>query len=383
MTNFATFIDSGNDRAPIAQRGHAKQKRNDLRIVGLGLVVSTDGGVPLVSHAYPGNLPDVTQFEVMVRELTRRFSVIGGSISELTLVFDAGQNSADNFELFSDSPLHFVGSLPPSDHPELCAVSKRRYRAVEGFPGLRAFETRTVVFGVSRRVIVTHSPNLHDKQQRGFTQTLAKASRQLCELEARLGRGRTRKSRQAVEAEIADIVKPRWVDRVISTTLTGEAPPDLSLSWHVEPTAFKALKDELFGKRILVTDKEESPVAQVVRDYRSQEIAEGDFRQMKDRKVVSFSPMFHFTEQKIRVHVFYCVLALAVARLMVREAERHAMDLSVRSLLDTLGEIEETVLLYQGERGRPRARRMLTEMSPTARRLFDLFGLKTYAPPSL
>ena len=73
MTNFATYIDSGNDRAPIAQRGHAKQKRNDLRLVGLGLVVSTDGGVPLVSHAYAGNRPDVTQFPEVVDELVARF----------------------------------------------------------------------------------------------------------------------------------------------------------------------------------------------------------------------------------------------------------------------------------------------------------------------
>ena len=42
MTNFATFIDSASERAPIAQRGHAKQKRSDLRLVGLGLVVSVD-----------------------------------------------------------------------------------------------------------------------------------------------------------------------------------------------------------------------------------------------------------------------------------------------------------------------------------------------------
>jgi transposase len=383
MTNFATFIDSGNDRAPIAQRGHAKQKRTDLRILGLGLVVSVDGGVPLVSHGYPGNLPDVTQFEAMVTELMRRFSMLGGTGDKLTLVFDAGQNSAENFELFNDSPLHFVGSLPPSDHPELLAISKRCYRAVEGFPGLRAFETRAVVFGLSRRVIVTHSENLHDKQHRGFAQTLAKASRQLAEIQARLERGRTRKSRQGLKAEIADIFKPRWLARVVSTSLSGEEPPDISLSWRVEEAARRALEDELFGKRILVTDKDDSPIASVVSDYRSQEVAENDFRQMKDRAVVSFSPMFHFTEQKIRVHVFYCVLALAVARLMVREAEHHGIALSVRALLDTLSEIEETVLLYQGERGRPRARRMLTEMSPTSRRLFDLFGLKTYAPEAL
>ncbi|WP_322760916.1 hypothetical protein [Frankia sp. Cr2] len=61
MTNFATSIDSTNTKASLAQRGRAKQKRYDLRIVGLGLVVTRDGGIPLVSHTYPGNRPDVTQ----------------------------------------------------------------------------------------------------------------------------------------------------------------------------------------------------------------------------------------------------------------------------------------------------------------------------------
>lgn len=384
MTNFATYIDSANDRAPIAQRGHAKQKRNDLRLVGLGLVVSTDGGIPLVSHAYPGNLPDVTQFEAMVDELTGRFQVLGGEAGALTLVFDAGQNSEDNFELFEDSSLHFVGSLPPSDHPDLTAVAKSRYRAVDKarFPGLSAFETTKVVFGTERRIVATHSQDLHDKQSAGFDQTLAKARRQLSAVAARLARGRTRKPKDIVEAEIAAILKPRWLSRVISTQLSGDQPAQLRLRFRTNPRAREALEEELFGKRILVTDKPKglASVAVVVADYRSQEAAEADFRQMKDPKVVSFSPMFHFTEQKIRVHVSYCVLALMVARLMVREADRHQLHMSVRELLDTLAGIQETVLLYQGERGRPRARRMLTELDDHQRRLHDLFGLSTYAP---
>ena len=44
MTNFATFIATANGKAPVAQRGKAKQKRADLRLVGLGLVVTRDGG---------------------------------------------------------------------------------------------------------------------------------------------------------------------------------------------------------------------------------------------------------------------------------------------------------------------------------------------------
>ena len=44
------------------------------------------------------------------------------------------------------------------------------------------------------------------------------------------------------------------------------------------------------------------------------------------------------------------------------------------------GGIEETLMLYQGERGRPRARRMLTEIDPTKRRVYDLFGVDACAP---
>jgi transposase len=73
MTNFATFIDSANDKAPIAQRGHAKQKRTDLRLVGLGMVVSRDGAVPLVGHAYAGDRPDVAVFTAVVDELVARY----------------------------------------------------------------------------------------------------------------------------------------------------------------------------------------------------------------------------------------------------------------------------------------------------------------------
>jgi transposase len=382
MTNFATYIDSGNDRAPIAQRGHAKQKRTDLRLVGLGLVVSTDHGVPLVSHAYAGNRPDVTQFPEVVAELVERFGEMAKAGAELTLVYDAGQDSSANQELMEESPLHFIGSLPPSDHPDLLAVEMRLYRIVdeEQFPGLSAFESRSVVFGVDRRVVVTHSQNLHDKQVRGFEQTMGKARRQLADTAVRLKRGRGRKSREQVEAEIAQILKPRWLSRVISTTLTGEEPAELRLVFGTKPKALAELEAELFGKRILFTDRDEWAVAQVVAGYRSQSGVEADFRQMKDPKVVSFSPMFHWTDQKIRVHVAHCVLALMTARLMVREADHAGMPMSVRELLSTLAEIEETVLLYQGERGRPRARRMLTEMDPTQRRLYDLFGLDAFAP---
>ncbi len=382
MTNFATFIDSANPRNTIAQRGHAKQKRFDLRLVGVGLVVTRDGGVPILSHAYQGNRPDVTQFSAVLDELVARFGALAQATDALTVVYDAGCDSADGQAEVEASPLHFVGSLRPSDHPDLLAIPARRFAVVDAtrFPGLTALETRTTALGADRRVVITHSETFHAAQARGLEQTLGRARRQLAVLQARLARGRTRRPRAAVEHEIAEILRPRWLARVITWQLAGDRPASLRLSWRTDPAAKRRLAAEVFGKRLLFTDREDWPLAEVVAAYRSQADVEAGFRQLKDPKVVSFSPMFHWTDHKIRVHVLCCVLALALAHLLRRQAAQAGIVMSVRELLSTLASVQETVLLYQGARGRPRARHVLTELDPTQQRLYDLFGLDTYAP---
>ena len=383
MTNFATFIDSANERAPIARRGKAKQKRTDLRLVGLALVVTRDGGVPIVSYPYAGDRPDVTQLPTVVEELMVGYRHLVDQVESLTVVYDAGQNSTDNHALVEDMGIGFVGSLPPSDHPDLLAVPMTRYRVVDAdrFPGVTYVDTTVAALGVTRRAVLTHSQTLHDKQSRGFTQTMAKAIRRLCDLQARLACGGTRRGRDAVTAEIAAILKPRWVGEVITTTLTGDNPAELRLSWRTDIRARARLEQRLFGKRILFTNRDSWPVAEVLAAYRSQSEVEAGFRQMKDPHVVSFSPMHHWTDSKIRVHAFYCVLALAIAHLMRREARNAGLPMSVRELLHTLAGIQETVLLYHdGGKGRPRARRMITDMDPTQQRLADLFNVNRYAP---
>jgi len=389
MTNFATFIDSANTRAPIAQRGKAKQKRADLRLVGLGLVVTRDGGVPLVSHAYPGNKPDVTQFAAVLDKLAARHAAVAGSAgadtpAELTVVFDAGQNSQPNFEHVAALELHYVGSVPPSDVPDLLALPSRRRRIVDAdrFGGLSALDTRREIYGTERRVVLTHSPTLHAKQSAGFDQTLATATRRLSELADTLARGKTRRSRAAVEREIDTICHHSWAKRVITCTLTGDTPAEHRLSLRVDQAARTALEDEVFGKRVLITDREAWPVAEVVAGYRSQSDAEFSFRQLKDRRVVSFSPMHHWTDHNIRVHLFTCVLALQLAHLMRRMADQAGLHLSVRDLLATLAGIEESLLIYPSTGGRPKARRMLTETTPEQDQLAAIFHLDRWAPRS-
>ncbi len=391
MTNFATFIATANGKAPVAQRGKAKQKRSDLRLVGLGLVVTRDGGIPLTWHAYPGDRPDVTQFPDMIDQLKTRYEAVcaaaglSAEAADMTVVFDAGQNSEANFAHLAGAGLQYIGSVPASDCPDLTALpaSVRTIVGKDRFGGLTAFDTRRTVYGAERRAILTHSPELRNSQARGFDgTTLAKAGKKLDELAATLARGKTRRGRDKVQAEIESITRKPWVRRVITWQLAGDQPKDLRLAWETDPAARAALEEELFGKHVLITGHDDWPVPEVVAGYRSQSEAEFGFRQLKDPHVVSFSPMFHWTEHNIRIHVFTCVLALQIAHLMRRRARQAGLDLSVRELLAQLAAIGETVLIYPSAGGRPKARRMTTELTGSQQALHETFGLRRWAPRS-
>lgn len=82
---------------------------------------------------------------------------------------------AANFAHLADVGLHFVGSLPPSDYPDLLAVPARDRTRIdaERLGGLTGYETRVHALGAERRVLLTHCPTRHAKQARGFDQTIA------------------------------------------------------------------------------------------------------------------------------------------------------------------------------------------------------------------
>src|SRR5258708_7854987 len=210
MTNFATFIATANGKAPVAQRGKAKQKRSDLRLVGLGLVVTRDGGIPLTWHAYPGDRPDVTQFPDMIDQLKTRYEAVcaaaglSAEAADMTVVFDAGQNSEANFAHLAGAGLQYIGSVPASDCPDLTALpaSVRTIVGKDRFGGLTAFDTRRTVYSAERRAILTHSPELRNNQTRGVDGTTpAKAGNKLAELAATPARAKPPPRRDKVHAE--------------------------------------------------------------------------------------------------------------------------------------------------------------------------------------
>jgi transposase len=388
-TNFDTFLDTENS-SQLAQRGHAKSKRTDLRIVGLALLVSVDFHIPLLWKVYPGNQHDSQTFAQVLKELTTRYQALARDCQSMTLIFDKGNNSAGNQEILDASGFHFVGSLVPTHYPDLLAIPLKKFTAL-GDPRLQptqAYRLTRKVWGAERTLLITFSPELQRKQLRGIQQHLAKKRRALEELQAKLRRSQKPGAKgkgytpESLSKHARQICSGQYMAQLLEVSVTGKGK-QLQLTYRTHAAALARIEQQQLGKRILFTDHPGWSNDQIVLGYRSQSQVEDAFADMKDPHFLSWEPMFHWTDSKIRVHAFYCVLALTLASLLQRRAAQNGISLSVQALMKALNGIQEVINIYPatgkvGSPGRPSTQTTLTEMDTTQQALYRLFDLDRY-----
>jgi len=225
-------------------------------------------------------------------------------------------------------------------------------------------------------------------QLQGITASLGKARRKLRELQTQLQRrregtvkGGKAPTLESVQRQVRSVCSTQFVGKVLKAEVRTVAD-GLELTFHTDQAALDRLVRVQLGKTILFSDNAEWSEEQIVLAYRSQYHIEDAFKQMKDPHFLRWSPLLHWTDSKIQVHAFYCVLALLLTSLLQRELARQGQALSINSMLEELGGIRETLVIYprrQGQHHNPTVS-CLTRRNALQQRLFSLLGLDRYAP---
>ncbi len=148
-TNFFTYIDSTNAHCDLPQRGHSKQKRSDLRLFGLALLVSRDGQIPLCTQIYPGNRVDATEFPPALTLIRSRLADLSLTLQDVTLVYDRGNLSQKNQHMIDEATVGYVSALVPAQHRDLMAIPLSDYQHIQTgrLKGLRVHRTTKTVWG--------------------------------------------------------------------------------------------------------------------------------------------------------------------------------------------------------------------------------------------
>ena len=106
----------------LAVPGKNKQGRDNLRQVSYALFCVADGQLPLFHEVYEGNRNDSGKFSLVLERFHEFFRELAGGaavVPEITLIFDKGNNSADNFRLLDALKLKFVGSVKTERTPRV------------------------------------------------------------------------------------------------------------------------------------------------------------------------------------------------------------------------------------------------------------------------
>lgn len=390
-TNFDTFLSSDN-RGELAQRGHAKSKRTDLRIVGLALLVSWDFHIPLFSKVYQGNQNDSVTFSQALDDLVARYQMFKEKCQRITLVFDKGNNSEENIQALDGSPYHFIGSLVPTQHQDLLDIPLERFRYVKGplFEGVRVYHTEKEVFGQKRTIVITRSRALLQGQVRGIGQHLAKKLKALRELQNRVARSHEPGWKgkpytdESIQKNLDKIISGQYVVDFLWGKVTHKHGR-LGIEFGTDDEAYNKLKKRVLGKRILFTDRQDLTDEEIIFGYRGQHHVERAFKDMKNPYFISFSPPRHWTDPMLRVHAFYCVLALTLISLLHRRVYQAGIAISQWGLMEQLKKIKEITNYYPAQPseklhfgGRPRSERTLTRLDNEQNQIFRALNLDRF-----
>jgi transposase len=347
-TNFYTYIASGNQRSVLVQRGKSKQKRFDLRQFSVALLAARDGLIPLCSQVYQGNIPDVKAFPDSLSAIRKRLETLSTKTDDITLVYDKGNNSKANQALVDDSKLHFVVSLVPSHHVELLAIPIDQYRPMgdSTLKGVLAHRLKREIWGVERTILLFISEEFRVKQIRGFEQHLNKCLSTLQKWKDTLAKPRTGHSAEQADKQIEGLLSQQHLKKIVTVTYNPELTGSERLSWSVDEEKRRHLYNEVFGKRFLMTDRHAWSDADILKSYNAESRFEQTFSLLKNPYHLAVRPQYHWTDQKVRVHVSICLIALMMSRLLhkiVREQYDYSGD--VDTLLDDLGTVRLALLI--------------------------------------
>ena len=387
-TNFDTHIATTTP-GTLAQRTHAKSKRSDLRVVGLGALVSETGHVPLLHRTYPANESDQRLLERCLESLGRLHDALDQAEgrkrpAQRTLVRDGGSwGEKLELGLEFEAGYYTLISLPLGHSASEAALEEAaKYGAMEPLRGalraVRAARMRRPVGALDRTLVVVESAELLRGQKRGIAAALRKAKQKLGRLTRRLAKRPL--TREALEGRIKKILGREHLSSFVLVDYGG-TDTAATFRWQVDAAKRQHLERTRLGRRVLCTDRHDWTTERIVRAFRGQWHIEELFRRAKKGGIVPWGPSHLWADASLRLHTFATVLGLMLVSLVRLTL---GTQRSTRAMMASLARIKVTLVCsHTGRRGRRPIATLFPELTAEQAKAAKVFELERWEPDIL
>jgi Transposase DDE domain len=287
-------------KCPLAKFGHSREGRRDKLQIVFGLLTNGEG-CPVAVEVFAGNTGDPKTLPAQIKKIRKRFA-----IARVVLVGDRGMLT--EARLREDlRPIEGLDWITALRAPVIQAL------AAGGTLQLTLFDQQDLAEIThpdypDERLIVCKNPLLAEERARKRRELLEATERELAQIAAATQRAtRPLRGQARIALRVGKVLGRRKVGKHFTLEITD--------------TSFRAARDEaaiaqeaaLDGVYILRTNLVAArlPTAEVVRSYKRLATIERAFRSLKtvDLKV---RPIHHRAADRVRAHVFLCLLAYYV-----------------------------------------------------------------------
>jgi transposase len=327
----------------------------------------------------------------LVDKLKLRFAKLGKGGCRATLVFDKGNNSENNIEdVIGDETrgFDFVGGLKFNQCPEFNSTALENFSPLEGerLKKTIAYRTTKYIYGKWLTVVLTYNHALYDAQLDGVNVNIDKCAVELKNLERKLLDRNCKKSPKGkpptldgVKKSVSNILSAEHMKELFDCRVWKEPDGRINMCSVFNDDAFEKLKTERLGRSIIFTSHDKWTTERIVSTYRSQYHVEEAFKRMKDSRYLSFRPMHHFTDSNIRVHAFYCFLALLLTSILNKELGKMGHKVSIRRMLDEFLSVRQIITVFPHQANKKHQVSSFTCMEGFTKEYIDRVGLINFA----
>ena len=361
-TNYYTYMASQTD-SELAKRGKNKAGKHHLRQIGLGLLVARDSRLPLYYSVYPGNTHDSKHFEAVMDEMFGMVCGLNKTKERLTVVIDKGMNADDNYAWIDEhSRIHFITTYStyfaqdlattPLTRFEPADTTENRQHIAEGHEDecLLAYRTKGEYWGKERTVIVTHTPASARKQAYTFADKLEAMRQELLAMRAKVrDKAPHWRNEEAVRERYIRFCEHIHMTPQLYELEFTQSPDGLSLTFRKNVYLVNR-KQAMFGKNIIITDNTDWLTGDIIEASLARWQVEDRFRLSKDDDLVGTSPVRHWTDSKIRCHLFTCVVAMTYLRRIELKMAAAGQKRSIAEIMDDMRHLHYVLSVKKGSR---------------------------------
>ncbi len=366
--------------------------------LGLALISEWSQGIPFYYQSFSGGVP-VNGFYDHMEHLLGKVANLGVGIEDVTLVVNQDMDAAPIIEhIDAKDGMHFIVSYAPDFAPELTEISLKDFRPLPGKRGAQLspvakeeekilfYETHATFWNRPRRVVITFDPKSFHKSYQDLGKKVQRVRKEMMALQQRYAQEANQENAvESIKTHLAHLCQRLKISPALFQLNFVQGKGQFRLEFQLDHRQMAGVVRH-FGKNILITDHEDWGVEEiydtcVTRAVLVPELGDGKgtnanrpYGNARDNRSLfqkALLPLYHWTDSKIRVHLFVCVVALTYLTLLCQRLAVAGIKMTPNEAMEELRGLRTAIYVKDSE---GKLKRVLEEVNEQQAAILKTLG---------